>query len=603
MPENDNHKAPRGQSWFQANPHLTLLLVSICIGVLGGYGAVLFRFAIKAAQGLFFGQTGDFLEFAGGLPRWMLLAMPALGGLAVGLLVHYGAPEAKGHGVPEVMEAVLLKGGRIRNRVALVKILASAICIGSGGSVGREGPIVQIGSGVGSTVGQMLRVSPMQQKTLVGCGAAAGIAATFNAPIAGVLFALEVLLGDFGLTSFSPIVLSSVTATVISRHYFGDFPAFVIPAYHVASAWEYLLYPLLGLLCGLVAVLFVTSLYAAEDLFEALPLPWLAKPVLGGLLLGGLLLWLPQVFGVGYGAINLALVDRLTAPLLLALVLAKILATSVTIGSGGSGGVFAPSLFVGAMTGGAFGWAIHALLPGLTANPGAYALVAMGALVAGSTHASITAILIIFEMTNDYQIILPLMISCILSTVVAVTIKKGNIYTLKLLRRGVNLQVNANLSLLRALAVRDHMITQLETVPEDLPLADVLRIFGERNASYLHVLDAQGQLRGIISFRDIRAFLARGPEDVRQITARDLATTGLTVIFPGDSLLAALQLMCNAGFAQLPVVRPENGQLVGTLRQKDLLAIYGQAVFNTSPAAEPRGQVAGLACPIKADST
>lgn len=568
-----------GLGWFRAHQHLTLLLVAIVVGVLGGYGAVLFRFVIKMAQGAFYGQTEDILDFVGLLPRWMFVAMPALGGLIVGLLVHYGAPEAKGHGVPEVMEAVLLQGGRIRKRVAVVKILASAICIGSGGSVGREGPIVQIGAGVGSTVSQLLRASPVQQKTLVGCGAAAGIAATFNAPIAGVLFALEVLLGDFGLTAFSPVVLSSVTATVISRHYFGDFPAFVIPAYHVASFWEYLLYPLLGLLCGLVAVLFVSTLYKAEDLFDALRFPPVLKPVLGGLFLGCLLLALPQVFGVGYGAINLALVDRLAAPLLLALVLGKIAATSVTIASGGSGGVFAPSLFIGAMTGGAFGWAAHALLPGITANSGAYALVAMGALVAGSTHAPITAILIIFEMTNDYRIILPLMISCILSTVVAVTLKKGNIYTLKLLRRGVNLQLNSNLSLLRSLAVREHMDTRVESVRGDAPLTEILRIISGHDASYLHVVDDAGRLRGIISFRDIRRELGDTPDEAARVTAGNLATTRLTVIHPADSLLTAMQLMSAHGFSQLPVVDPESGAVVGTLRQKDVLAVYGRTAF------------------------
>lgn len=581
MPETSTTTPLRGLAWFRAHQHLTLLLVAILVGVLGGYGAVLFRFVIKMAQGAFYdGHTEDILEFVHSLPRWMFVVMPAAGGLIVGLLVRYGAPEARGHGVPEVMEAVLLKGGRIRKRVALVKILASAVCIGSGGSVGREGPIVQIGSSVGSTLGQLLKASPIQQKTLVGCGAAAGIAATFNAPIAGVLFALEVLLGDFGLTAFSPVVLSSVTATVISRHYFGDFPAFVIPAYHVVSLWEYPIYSALGLCCGLVAVVFVTALYRCEDFFDGLRrLPEPFKPVIGGLVLGLMVLALPEVFGVGYGAINLALVDRLSAPILVLLVLAKISATSVVLSSGGSGGVFAPSLFIGAMTGGAFGWAAQALLPGLTAGPGAYALVAMGALVAGSTHAPITAILIIFEMTNDYRIILPLMISCILSTVVAVTLKKGNIYTLKLLRRGVNLQLNANLSLLRSIPVHEHMVEQVESVHEDMPLMDVLTTFGERDASYLHLLDGNGRLTGIISFRDLRAVLADVSCLDRLVVARDLATTRLTVIHPGDSMLTAMQIMSNAGFSQLPVVDPKSGKLLGTLRQKDVLAVYGRTAF------------------------
>lgn len=568
----------RLEAAFQARPHLAILAPAILIGILGGYGAVLFRSAIKGFQWLFYGNTADFLTFVHDLPTWFVLCMPALGGLVVGVLVRYGAPEAKGHGVPEVMEAVLLKGGRIRKRVALVKILASAICIGSGGSVGREGPIVQIGSSLGSTLGALLRVPPFQQKTLVGCGAAAGIAATFNAPIAGALFALEILLGDFGLASFSPVVLSSVTATVISRHYFGDFPSFVIPAYTITSLWEYAIYPFLGIATGIVAVVFVTTLYKSEDLFDSLRIPHILKPALGGLLMGGILLAFPQVFGVGYGAITLALMDRMAAWLVFALALVKILATSVTIGSGGSGGVFAPSLFVGAMTGGFFGWAAHALFPGLTSAPGTYALVAMGALVAGSTHAPITAILIIFEMTNDYKIILPLMISCIISTAVASTLKTGNIYTLKLLRRGVDLQRDVTQSLLRSLLTREYMSGQVEVIPENMPFAQIIETFRGRNAPYLHMLNDRGELTGIISFRDIRPFLGQGVQ-TENLSAKDVASTRLAALTPEDSLFTALEIMSNGRYSQLPVLDPASGKLIGTLRQKDLLAAYDKEVL------------------------
>ncbi|PKN09000.1 MAG: chloride channel protein [Deltaproteobacteria bacterium HGW-Deltaproteobacteria-8] len=571
---------------LRSNQHMAILPPAILIGILGGYGAVLFRFAIRAFQELFYGNPEDILTFAAGLPWWVVVGMPALGGLIVGLLVKYGAPEAKGHGVPEVMEAIVLKGGRIRKRVALVKILASAICIGSGGSVGREGPIVQIGSGVGSTLGLLLRVGPFQQKTLVGCGAAAGIAATFNAPIAGVLFALEVLLGDFGLTSFSPVVLSSVMATVISRHYFGDFPAFVIPAYTISSIWEYFIYPFLGIASGLVAVFFVTTLYKAEDLFDALKIPSLAKPVLGGLMMGTILLYFPQVFGVGYGAINLALVDQMAVWLFFALILLKILATSITIGSGGSGGVFAPSLFIGAMVGASFGCIAHALFPGITSGPEAYALVAMGALVAGTTHAPITAILIIFEMTNDYKIILPLMTSCIISTVVASALKTGNIYTLKLLRRGVDLQRDATQSQLRSMPIRDYMGDKLETISEDMPLPQIIDTFRDQNASYLHVLNSQSELTGIISFRDIRPYLGQNIQK-ECISARDVATTKLAVLMPGDSVFTAMQIMSDGPYSQLPVLDPDTKKLIGTLRETDVLAAYDKGVFRHGAQKAP----------------
>ncbi|MEN8174086.1 MAG: chloride channel protein, partial [Chloroflexota bacterium] len=360
----------------------------LIIGVLGGYGAVLFRFIIKGVQFAFYQHSVDFLEFEQMIPWYIIVGIPALGGLIVGVLIRLGAREAKGHGVPEVMEAVALRDGYIRKRVAVVKILASAISIGSGGSVGREGPIVQIGSSIGSTVGQWFKVPRKHQRTLVGCGAAAGIAATFNAPIAGVLFSLEILLGEFGVSAFSPVVISSVMATTISRHYFGDFPAFIIPSHEIHSLWEFLIYPFLGLLCGLVAVAFVYVLYKSEDFFDDyLKIPDFIKPAVGGFLLGLILLKFPHVFGVGYGGINLALINQLPIMMLFALCIVKIVATSITIGSGGSGGVFAPSLFIGAMTGGFFGSCAGMLFPDIVANPGTYALVAMGALVAGTTHA------------------------------------------------------------------------------------------------------------------------------------------------------------------------------------------------------------------------
>ena len=283
---------------LRLDQHIYLSLLAILIGILGGYGAVLFRYAIKAAQYCFYQNTRDILTFAHTLPYYLKIGLPALGGLLVGPIIYFGAHEAKGHGVPEVMEAVVLKGGRIRSRVALVKILASGISIGSGASVGREGPIVQIGSSIGSTMARLLKVAGGREKTMVGCGAAAGIAATFNAPIAGVLFAIEVLLGDFGLATFSPVVLSSVTATTISRYYFGDFPAFVIPTYQVVSLWEFLFYPVLGIAAGLVALSFITSLYWCEDFFNALKIPDYLKPALGGLLLGCLLYQWPYVFGL-----------------------------------------------------------------------------------------------------------------------------------------------------------------------------------------------------------------------------------------------------------------------------------------------------------------
>ena len=559
---------------FDINQHLAISVIAVVIGVLGGYGAVLFRLAIQFFQTLFYGDGREFLSIYSELSWYVKLIMPALGGAVVGPLIYFWAREAKGHGVPEVMEAVALRSGHIRARVSAVKILASAISIGCGGSVGREGPIVQIGSSVGSTVGQLLRVSRDRLRTLVGCGAAAGIAATFNAPIAGVLFAVEILLGEFGVATFSPIVLSSVTATTISRHYFGDFPAFVVPDYRVVSVWELPLYGGLGICAALIGVLFVIILYKSEDLFDALPMPEYLKPILGGLIMGAVINFLPQTFGVGYGAINMALTDQVVWWMLLLLALAKVMATSITIGGGMSGGIFAPSLFIGAMTGGFFGSVVNHYLPVITANSGAYALVGMGGVVAAATNAPITAIIIIFELTGQYTIILPLMITCITATLLATILKRGNIYTIKLMRRGITLNKGREQSILQKIMVQDVMDKEIRAVKESTFLSDVIKAFQEHNTSYLEVVDDNGELSGIISFRDIRQVLQE-EQLGHLVVAKEVATSPVVTVTSLEDAEAALRKMGKTGVSQLPVVDIHNPRrVVGVIHEKDITAAY-----------------------------
>ena len=374
--------------------------LGMLVGLLGGLGAVGFRYLIGLFQTVIYGSGSDLATVVQALPWWRVILGPAIGGALVGPLVYFLAREAKGHGVPEVMNSVAREGGVIRKRVVIVKTLASALCIGSGGSVGREGPIVQIGSALGSSLGQILSVSRDNLRVLVACGAAAGIAATFNAPIAGAIFALEIVLADFALPTFTPIILSSVIATVVSRAFLGDYPAFQVPPYQLESAWEIGLYCILGVLSGLVAVGFIVALYKSEDLWDAWKIPAYVKASIGGVIIGIIALHFPHIMAVGYDSIGKALLNQEVWTTMVLLVPLKILATSITIGSGGSGGIFAPSLFMGAMFGGAFGIAVHALFPNITSNPGAYATVGMGAVVAATTHAPIQAFLIIFELTQ-----------------------------------------------------------------------------------------------------------------------------------------------------------------------------------------------------------
>jgi len=570
----------RGAPLFERlkRPNVQYLFFAILIGVLAGYGAVLFKYVLKGMQWIFYQNTSDMILIAHTIPLWVKIVMPGVAGLIVGLVVNYFASEAKGHGVPEVMQAIALRGGRIRKRVAAAKIFASAVTIGSGGSVGREGPMVQIGSSIGSSVGQVFKVPSVHMRTMVGCGAAAGIAATFNAPIAGVLFALEIIIGDFGVMQFSPVVLSSVTATTISRYYFGDFPHFSIPDYSIVSLWEFCFYPILGVITGLVGLSFTKILYKFEDWFDDLSIPEYIKPAIGGLLLGCVFAIFPEVFGVGYGAMNMALNNDIELNLLFVLIFVKILASSLTLGSGGSGGIFAPSLFMGCMTGGAFGMVLHAIFPGQTALPGAYALVAMGGVVAGTTYAPITAILIIFEMSGTYSIILPLMLTCITATVLNSTLERASIYTTKLLRRGIDIEAGRERHLLSHIIVKEVMNTNVVTIPESMKLEQIIWTFKTENAPYLHVVDDQKRLTGIISFRDIRAVLhEEGLADL--IVALDLGTRDLVTVTTDDTLQEALDQITHRGVSQLPVLNSgPNGQLVGTLTESDINSAYNSAL-------------------------
>jgi CIC family chloride channel protein len=567
---------------IRTNEHTIMALLAVIVGIAGGLGAVAFRYLISLFQTLGYGGRNDLLELVVNLPWYYRVGVPVIGGLIVGPLVYFFAREAKGHGVPEVMEAIALKGGVIRKRVVVVKTLASAICIGSGGSVGREGPIVQIGSAVGSTLGQFMKVSADRMRILVGCGAAAGIAATFNAPIAGSMFALEIVLGDFGLATFSPIVISSVVATAVSRHYLGDTPAFIVPVHELVSAWELPMYLLLGLFCALAGVTFTKSLYRIEDLFDAIKFPEYLKGIIGGLLLGGTSLVFPQILGVGYGAINIALMQKMAWWLLLVLVPVKILATSITIGAGGSGGIFAPSLFLGAMAGGFFGAVVHQLFPNITASPGAYSIVGMGAVVSATTHGPMSAMLILFELTGDYKIILPLMLSCIIAAIASGQLLRDSIYTLKLARRGIDIKEGKEVNILKSMFVKDVMNPNVETVPESLPLGKMAEQISKSKFNSFPVLNAQNQLIGILSFNDYNeAIFDEHLKDL--VVARDLATTDLVTISMDDNLWTALEKISAKDFAVLPVVSgQEPHKLEGVVSRRDIIGAYNKAVLKKS---------------------
>ena len=581
----NEHISSKSQDWratlktLLSDEHTIMILLGIIVGVVGGYGAVGFRYLINFIQSIAYGSSAELLEVVRSVPWYMRLAIPAIGGLIVGPIVYFFAREAKGHGVPEVMYAVALKQGIIRKRIVFIKAFVSAVCIGTGGSVGREGPIVQIGSAVGSSLGQLFNVSTNRMRTMVGCGAAAGIAATFNAPIAGSLFALEIILGEFEIMSFSPIIVSAVSATAIARHYLGDIPAFILPEYILHSPMEFPLYAILGVLCALVAVGFTLFLYRTEDAWDSIKFPEYLKAVIGGLIMGTMGLFFPQVLGVGYGAIDLALMVKLSWWFMGLLVLCKILATSITIGSGGSGGIFAPSLFLGAMAGGAFGSVVNYFFPAVAASAGAYAVVGMGAVVAATTHGPLQAILIIFEMTGDYKIILPLMITCIISCLVARKLCGESIYTFKLIRRGINIRGGKEVNILSSISVKNVMYHTVEIIPETFRLKDFAKNLPKSRSNNFVVVDEKEKISGVLTFLDYYDNLFNGKLD-NQMMVKDIMSTEVVTVSIEDNLSTAMEKITAGDYSILPVHEAGDPlKLAGVLTRRDILEAYDQAVI------------------------
>ena len=410
-----------------------LVVLAVVVGVLTGWGAAGFVLLVDQIAGFARGPVASALA---GLGSAHLVLLPVLGGLLAGPLINRVAREARGHAVPLVMMAVVRRGGRIVKRVATVDAIAALLTIGFGGVAGRAGPTVQIGSAVGSGVGQLARLASPRLRTLVACGAAGGLAATFNAPVAGAIFSREVVVGRLG-TDLVLVLLTAVVSSLVARQYLGDAPAFNVPAYDPVGAAELPLFLLMGALVGWAAVLHVRALYGTEDRFNAWRFPDDLKPAAGGLLVGVVLWCFPDVYGAAFPPVESALEGRLSGGRLAGLFAALFLANCATLGSGGSGGVFGPGLYMGAMLGGAWGVLAHALFPGWTTGPGAYALVGMAAFFAASAKAPATSIVLLLEMTDDYRILAPLLAATTGSAYVSHRLSRFSIYTLKLHRGGV----------------------------------------------------------------------------------------------------------------------------------------------------------------------
>jgi CIC family chloride channel protein len=558
------------------------VLTACVVGALTGGVAIALAEAIASVQRVAIGSASHPVEVLQGLAAWHVVLVPAAGGLLVGCIGAL-AREARGHGVPDVMEAVALRGGRLPKRAALTKWLATAVTLGSGGSAGREGPIVHIGASVGSAVGQLLRLPASRLRTLTAAGAAGGIAAAFNAPIAGAFFALEVIARNFATHTFAPVVLCAVIATGVSRQYFGAAPAFEVPPLALGGLPEVPLAAALGIFCGFVSLAFMMLLRGLERAFERLPAPAILKPALGGLALGGLLLLAPELYGAGHETMGALLRGELAWPTLVLLLLLKPLATSTTLASGGSGGVFLPSLFVGGLAGGLFVTGADLLLPPLDTSEGAYVLIGMAAVLAGTSHAPITALLLALETTQSYAVILPVMMAVALSTLVARALRRDSIYTEKLAARGLDLDRREDV-VLRGVRVGEVMSSDPPAVREQTPLDAVLGRFLEGHLDAVFVLDGRDRPLGQVTIHDVKEVISDGSSLGGLVVARDVCESTATANIDED-VASALERLTRTGRETLAVV-DDGGTLVGTLNTREITELIAREAL--------RGEVLGV---------
>lgn len=560
---------------FAVSETAILITLAMGIGLVSGLGVVVFHYLVELTHALVF--TADWLFFLpAALKDTVTIALaPAAGALVAGTLVWVLARYDHSHGTSGVMEAVALHGGRLAARPFLAKIVAAGVLIGSGGSAGPEDPSVQIGAVVGSTIGKKFRLTASRVNTLVTAGVASAIATAFNAPIAGVFFALEIVAGDFSSTLFAPVVLAAVVASIVGRKFLGTSASFAAPPYTLVNPLvETPLYALLGLVAAVVGIALIRSIFLSEQFFDRFKLPLPARAGLGGGLVGLLALFFPDILGSGYEpASNILHGTGLMGLALLVLLLAKFVATSITLGSARVGGTFAPSMVLGAMVGGLFGEVVHTVLPAQTGPPAAYALVGMGAMLTAVVRAPITAVLLLFEVTGDYHIILAIMASVVSGQVFAHRMHIESIYTERLARRGIQLRYGRNMNILELITVGEAMTPNFTTVPQTMTLLQLEALFDHTHHHGFPVLDDAGRLAGMVTLTDLRrAAEAHLPVNT---TVEHIATRDLIVAHPEQPLATVLHQFAMSDVGRLPVVDPcDPGVLLGVVRRSDIVKAY-----------------------------
>jgi len=562
----------------EQTPSQQALLVLIpLVGVVVGLTSAGIAYLIHYLQDVLWGDGHDLVAAALASPTAKRILLPAAGGAILGLLGLVLRVRMRGHGTAGIIHALALKNGLVSLRREYPGTASGILTVSCGGSLGREGPMVEFGTALSSWLGRRARLEPRELRILVAAAAAAGLSAAYNAPIGGAMFAMEILIGSLALQVLGPVVIASVIATLISRNAMGNLPRFVIPQYNLVSPWELLAHVALGVLCGIFAVIIIRTMSLCEDGFQRSHLPRWIQPLIGFSVVGVIGVWLPYVYGNGYGTVNLALNQELPFLLLLILPLAKLLATAFTRGSGGAGGMFTPTLMMGSLIGGAFGTLVHAWFPEHTAGPGAYALVGMAAMVSGTTHAPIMAMFMIFEQTNSYQIILPLMVVCIVSNAVAKRLKPESLHMETLSRRGIELPKWPEQGM-RGLRVQNVMHAEVEAVRRTDDFPTVVEAFLRHRFNYMYVVDESGRYLGVIALHELKKMLGDA-DSLHMVIAQDLLTTEFQTVAPEDSLAETLERFWKQDSERLPVVTRREEKLVGWISKRDLIALYKQEVL------------------------
>ncbi|TCK43786.1 CIC family chloride channel protein [Paraburkholderia sp. BL8N3] len=567
----------RAQTLFRLSEAHTMLLWAVIVGVAGAFATAAFREGIDELQRLLGGEAGSFVDMAARLPWPVRVALPTAGGLVAGACLVIARRRTSKQANADYMEAVTIGDGAVPLWQSLWRSLSSLFTIASGGSIGREGSMVQLAALSASVIGRWVHFDPPRLRLLVACGAAAGITSAYNAPIAGAFFVTEIVLGSIAMESFGPIVVSSVVANITMREFAGYRPPYEMPVFPTVTGVEVLLFVVLGLLCGVLAPHFLRLLAASKKRFALLPLPLPVRLALGGLIVGVISIWRPEVWGNGYEVVNSLLHEPWTWTALLTVLIFKIIATAATAGSGAVGGIFTPTLFVGAVLGCLFGIGVHAIWPDSTSAPFAYAMVGMGAFLAAATHAPLMAILMIFEMTLSYQVMLPLMLSCVVAYFIARTSEQTSMYEVTL-RRTREEKERVRLA---ATQMRELVKPADTVVPLSANVKDMTRVFLEYPVKYLYVVDDGERFQGVVALKDITSDLL-DERDTEIKTAADYLQPHFDVLTPDMSLGEALQHFLAFQGERLPVIeRKSQPLLLGVVYKTSLLDAY----FRLNPAA------------------